>query len=147
MVTAAWIAAAVVALLWTLMLRLSVKLVGKGADNGWDNAIAYALSCGLLLIPIHYIMGWGSFFLWALVPLVAIAGQLWSLKVIYEIRLLHAAVLGFVHFIFSSLVIGATTLFAGAVAAYILKGKIIADPVWLLKIVCKLIGIDWPFCS
>lgn len=144
MTTAFWIAATTVAVLWILLLRVSVRVLGKSLDNGWDNAIGYAIATGLLAIPVHWMVGTRSWLV-LLVPLVVLVGQTLALRVIYEIHTAKAVLLGAFHFAVTSLVVGGLTIIAGAVAAYVLYGKIISDPLWLVMLVLRLIGIELPF--
>ena len=144
MTTAFWIAITAVALLWILLLRMSVRVVGKNLDNGWDNAVGYAIATALLVIPIQWLVGTRS---WAilLVPIVLWVGQTLALRVIYEIPSWQAALLGILHFVVTSFVVGVLMVVTGAIAAYLLYGKIISDPLWLVMLVLRLIGIDLPF--
>ena len=144
MTTAFWIAVATVALIWLLLLRVSVRLVGRALDNGWDNAIAYGVATSLLVIPVQWLIGTRSWLI-VMVPLVVWVGQTLALRVIYETRTIKAALLGTVHFLMTSLVVGCVTVITGAVAAYLLYGKIVSDPLWLIMLVLRLLGIDLPF--
>lgn len=144
MTTAFWMAITAVALIWLLLLRLCVRVVGKNLDNGWDNALGYAVATGLMAIPVQWLVGTRS---WAilLIPMVMWVGQTVALRVIYEIRTWRAVLLGALHFCITSFVVGVMTVLTGAIAAYLLYGKIISDPLWLVMLVLRLIGIELPF--
>ncbi|MCA9555883.1 MAG: hypothetical protein KC933_37995 [Myxococcales bacterium] len=137
-------AAAVVALIWTLTLRLSVRVVANKADNGWDNAIGYGVVTLLLGVPLRWFFGTHSVLLIALSPLLIWGAQVLALKWIYELRPLHAWLLGMVHGLISTFFIGTVTVAAGAVAAYVIYGRIVADPMILVRLILRLIGIELP---
>lgn len=138
------VAAAVVALVWTLTLRLSVRLLARKADNGWDNAVGYGVVTLLLGLPLRWLFGTHSLVLIALSPLLIWGAQVVALKWIYEVSALHAWLLGLVHGLISTFVIGTLTVAAGAVAAYVLYGRIVADPMILVRLILRLIGIELP---
>lgn len=137
-------AAALVALIWTLTLRLSVRMVAKTADNGWDNALGYGVVTLLMGIPLRWLFGTHSWLLIALSPLLIWAAQVVALKWIYELRPLHAWLLGVLHGLISTFCIGTVTVAAGAVAAYVLYGRIVADPMILVRLILRLIGVELP---
>ncbi len=141
MLTAAWITAIVTALLWVLLLKGTVRVFGRGADNGWDNALAYAVVTILLFFPAKWMIGSRSLILISLAPAVVWAGQLIGLKVIYEIKALHALLIGATHTVVTSAVVTGLALVAGVVAAYVMYGKIIADPMILIRLILRLIGL------
>jgi hypothetical protein len=140
---AAWITFAAVALIWVLMLKGTVRVVGGGKlDNGWDNAMAYAMVTALLAIPVSWMFG--SWFLMFLIPPFVWVAQTIAIKVIYEVKPLLAWTIGLVHAVAASFVVGTLTLTAGFVAAYIMYGKIISDPMFLVRLILRLIGIELP---
>lgn len=145
MATAFWIAFTLVAIVWTLVLRLTVRFTAKNADNGWDNAIAYGVATLLLSVPIRWLFSQHDWWWWTLAPVVLWIGQTWSLKTIYELRTLHAWLIGVVHGVVTSITVSVLTCFAGVIAAYIMYGRIVADPMILVRLVLRLIGIEWPF--
>jgi hypothetical protein len=142
---AAWITALLVALISTVMLKLSVRVMAKGADNGWDNAISYGVVTLLLAIPVSWMLRSGSWFLFGLTPLFVWAVQTWALRVIYEIKLLRAWLLGLVHATVVSTIVTGLALVVAVIACYILYGKIISDPMFLIRLILRLIGIELPF--
>jgi hypothetical protein len=140
---AAWITFFVVALVWVLMLKMTVRVVGGGRlDNGWDNALAYTMVTALLAIPVSWMFG--SWFLAVLIPPFVWLAQTIAIKVIYEVKPLLAWTIGLVHAVLASFVVGTVTLTAGFVAAYIMYGKIISDPMFLVRLILRLIGIELP---
>lgn len=142
---AAWITFGLITLVWVLMLRGTVRLVGAGKiDNGWDNALAYALVTGLLAIPVRWMFTTDSWILTLLIPPFVWAAQTMALKVIYEVRALFALLIGILHAMAASFVVGTMTLTAGLIAAYIMYGKIISDPMFLVRLILRLIGIELP---
>ena len=144
MTWALWLTGAAVALIWTTLLRLSVRLVAKKADNGWDNAIGYGVVTALMWFPLEWIFGLRSLPLLVFFPFALWTIQTLTLRWIYEIRTLHAWLLGLVHSLISTVVISTLTMAAGAVAAYVLYGKIVSDPMFLIRTILRLIGIDLP---
>jgi hypothetical protein len=139
----AWITFGLVALLWVVMLRGTVRLCGGGRlDNGWDNAFAYAVVTGLLAIPVRWMFTSHSFILMAMIPVFVWASQTIAIKMIYEVKVLLAFAIGIVHAIAASFVVGTMTLTAGLIAAYIMYGKIISDPMFLVRLILRLIGIE-----
>ena len=141
--TTIWIVAGAATLIWLLTLRLSVRLVDKALDNGWDNALGYGIVSALTLsISLSLVgTGWGA----AIVPLVLLTAQVGALTFIYEIRLLKACLLSFVH---AALFAGTSAFVAvvgGAVAIYLLYGKIVSDPLIIIRAILRWLGIDWPF--
>jgi hypothetical protein len=141
-----WIALTTVALISTLGLKLTVRLAAPKADNGWDNAIGYVLVSGLLLyFPVRWMIGSGSWALMLLSPLVVWAVQTAALKLIYEITVFRAWLLGLAHTLLTTTVTTALALATGVVLAYILYGQIISDPVRIIRIILRLIGIELPF--
>ncbi len=145
MSTALWLAAVLVALVFVLSLRLSVRLVARNADNGWDNALGYALFTFMLGFPIRWALGTHSLWLIAFLPLAAWLAQTWALRFIYQLGTGRAWLLGALHGLFAAVSISALTLTAGAIAAYVLYGKIVADPMWLVRVILDLLGIQLPF--
>lgn len=145
MTEALWIAAAVVTLVSALSLKLAVRVCAKGADNGWDNAVGYVLLTTLLTVALRFIAGTGSWLLIGLSPLLVFAVQTFALKVIYEITVLRAWVLGMFHLVVTTFVVGGITMAVGAVVAYVWYGRIIADPLIILRAVLKWLGIELPF--
>ena len=143
MVTAAWIAALVTALIWIVGLRLTVRVFGRGADNGWDNALGYLVASVALAFLARWLLLSGSVFVIALIPAVVWVGQTIALKVIYELRPVLAWWIGTVHAFFAGTIITSLAVVAGFVAAYILYGKIISDPMILVRLILRLIGV-WP---
>jgi hypothetical protein len=140
---AAWITFIVVALVWVLMLKGTVRFLGGGKlDNGWDNALAYTMVTALLAIPVSWMFG--SWFLMLLIPPFVWIAQTIAIKVIYEVKPLLAWTIGLVHAIAASFVVGTLTLTAGFIAAYIMYGKIISDPMFLVRLILRLIGIELP---
>lgn len=135
----------VVSLVWTLSLRLSVRLVAKGADNGWDNAIGYGVATLMLWLPLDWMFRGHHWALLSVFPLGLWVGQTIALKWIYELKALRAWLLGMVHALLAGTLIGSLAVGAGAVAAYILYGRIVSDPWWLISLLLRLIGIELPF--
>ena len=141
--TTVWIASAVAALIWLLTLRISVRLMGKELDNGWDNALGYGIVTALVLSAALSMLGTGWLVVFA--PILLWATQTGALAFIYEIRLLKAVLLGILHTALFSAAAGATAIVAGAIAIYLLYGKIVSDPLVILRILLRWLGIDWPF--
>ena len=141
--TTVWIVTAAAALIWLVTLRASVRLMGKELDNGWDNAIGYAIVSVLVFSAAVSLLGMG--WLAVLSPFVVWFSQVGALAFIYEIRPLKAFLLGTLHTALFSATAAATTIVAGAVAIYLLYGKIVADPLVILRIILRWLGIDWPF--
>lgn len=142
---AAWIAVAIVGLISTVLLRITVRVVAKTSDNAWDNALAYGIATVLLGWPIAKLIATGNPILWATVPLVLWLGQTIALRAIYEVKTGRAMVIGLVHSALLGLTVSALALGIAAVAAYILYGKIISDPMFLVRLLFRLIGIPFPF--
>lgn len=141
--TAIWIASALAAVIWLLTLRLSVRLMGKELDNGWDNAIGYGIVSFLALSTALSLLGGG--WLAVLGPVILWTVQTGALRFIYEVRTLKAILLGLLHTALFSAAAGGTAVAAGAIAIYLMYGKIISDPMVILKIILRWLGIDWPF--
>jgi hypothetical protein len=142
MTTALWITAALVAVLASLVMKLSVRVVAKSADNGWDNAIAYVLTTALVLyFPVRWMLGSGSWAWIALAPVLIWIVQTVTLRIFYELSLGRAWALGLVHTMVTGLVTTALATVVAIVAAYIMYGRIIADPMILIRIILRLIGI------
>ena len=140
--TAAWISFAIVAIVSTLLLRLTVRVMAKTADNGWDNALAYGAVTLVLAVALNWIFHSGSYFLIALAPLLVWTVQTIALVMIYEVRALRAWFIGMVHALATTTVVTGMALTAAVVAAYILYGKIISDPMFLIRLILRLIGIE-----
>ena len=140
--TIVWIMAAVAALLWLLTLRLSVRLVNKELDNGWDNAVGYGIVSALMLSVALSMLGMGWLAVFA--PLVLWGSQTGALAFIYEVRPLTAFLLGALHTALFSAAAGATTVVGGAIAIYLMYGKIVADPMVIIRIILRWLGWDWP---
>ena len=142
--TAAWITLALITLVSILMMKATILLVARKSDNGWDNAVAYTLGTGL----IAFVLGWFGLKSWmfaAVAPMLAWTLQTLLLKHIYELRTARAWLVGMVHAFFTSATVSAVGLTVAFVAAYILYGKIISDPMFLIRLLLKLIGIELPF--
>ena len=142
--TAAWITLALITIISILMMKATIPLVARKADNGWDNAVAYTLGSGL----IAFILGWFGLKSWMfamVAPMLAWTLQTLLLKHVYELRTARAWLVGMVHATFTSAVTTALGLTVAFVVAYILYGKIISDPMFLIRLLLKLIGIELPF--
>jgi hypothetical protein len=141
-----WIALTIVTVLSTLCMRASVRLVARGADNGWDNALGYVVATGLVLFfPVRWMLGSHSWALMLLAPVVCWIVQVIALRAIYQLNALHALILGVTHTLIATFVTTSVAIGTGIVLAYILYGQIISDPVRIIKIILRLIGIDLPF--
>ncbi|MFO0723929.1 MAG: hypothetical protein U1E65_09120 [Myxococcota bacterium] len=146
MTIALWITLAVIAVVTALTLRLTVALLAPKADNGWDNAIGYALATSLLyLFPARWAAGSGSLILLFLTPILCWTVQTYTLKWIYEVDVGRAWLIGVVHAFLDSAVNMAILTVVGMVVAYFLYGQIIADPIRAILVILKLIGIELPF--
>jgi hypothetical protein len=142
--TAAWIALAIITLLSVLLMKATVRLVAKPADNGWDNAVAYVIASGIIAFACTWIAK-QSFLLAALVPLIAWTAQTLTIRYVYEVRTARAWLIGTAHALVTSAVVTTMGLTVAFVAAYILYGKIISDPMFLLRLLLKWLGIELPF--
>lgn len=140
-----WAAYAVAGLLHMLATRAAVRLVGRGADNAWDNAFGYVTVAYFLTWPARWLIATKSLWAIALIPGLYGVISLFVLAVIYEVSTRRAVIIGLVHGIFCSLFYSVFGLLVGFVAAWIMYGRIVADPLILLRIVLRLIGIDPPF--
>lgn len=146
MTLAFWIALAAVVLISTLTLKGTVRVLAKGADNGWDNAFGYVLvSTALLWFPVRWMLSSGSWTLMLLAPFVCWVVQVIALKIIYQINPLHAWMVGVTHTVLATFVTTTVAIGTGVVLAYILYGQIISDPVRVIRIILRLIGIELPF--
>lgn len=146
MLTAAlWMALGITALVHVSTLRLSVRALGKGADNAWDNAFGYLLVTLLLSWPIRWIWASHSWVLIALIPPLCAVILTVALRLIYEVGTWRAIGIGLLHLVLTGLLLGTLTLIAGVIAAYIMYGRIISDPLMLIRIILRLIGIEPPF--
>lgn len=143
-----WVVFTVVAALSAVLMRICVRLFARGADNGWDNALGYVIAISALFyFPVRWIIGAHSIPLLLLVPPIVLLVQLFSLKAIYQVTWKRAAALGALHTVVSSLFFGTITFVIAVVAAYIMYGRIIADPMILVRIIMKLLDIPFPFES
>jgi hypothetical protein len=141
---AAWVTFGLAAIISTLLLKLTVRVLAKNADNGWDNALAYGVATLLIAIPVSWMLKSGSWLLYGLAPLFVWAGQTIALRVIYQVRTLRAWAIGVVHATVTGTACTALALGVAFVAAYILYGKIISDPMFLIRLLLRLIGLDVP---
>ncbi len=141
MLVSAVVAVAIVALLSMLVLRGAVGFLARGADNGWDNAFTYVLVSGAAWAVVGRYLApaglWPAILGATVVPLF----QLGALKWIYEIRTGRALFVAVVHTVVASTVVTALVLAVGVVAAYVMYGRIIQDPMILVRIVLRLIGL------
>lgn len=144
MTTAAVWVLALIAILTILLLRATVRLLARSADNGWDNAIAYSIVSAALVTLLGWIAGSGGLLFLLVAPLLCWAAQTYALHFIYEVRLLHAWMIGVTHAFLVTVVVSSLTLAAAVVAAYILYGRIISDPMFLIRLILRLIGIELP---
>lgn len=141
MLVSAAVAVAIIALLSMLVLHGTVGFLARGADNGWDNAFTYVLVSGAgwalvarYLVPVGF---WPAVLAAAALPLL----QIGALKWIYEIRTGRALVVALMHTIVTSTVVTTAVLVVGVIAAYVMYGRIIQDPMILVRIVLRLIGL------
>lgn len=141
-----WIALAALAVVHVLTLRLSVRLLARGAENAWDNAIAYALLTGLLLwFPARWMIESGSFLLALAAPLVVVAGQLTGLRTLYELPRGRAALLGLSHGALAWTISTLMAVGAGVVLTWWLYDKIVSDPLEALRMLLRWLGVPVPF--
>jgi len=135
------IALALVTLVSLLVMRGTVGFLARGADNGWDNALTYVLASGLTWAAlIHFVMPAGLF-AFALACVLVPVVQVGLLRWIYEIRAGRALVVALVSTTVSTTIITGLTLLAGVIAAYIMYGRVIDDPMILVRIILRLIGL------
>jgi len=139
-----WIAALVVGVIFTLLLRLTVRLTANKADNGWDNAIGYTVVTVLLAFLAGWMLSSRSALLIMLIIPTLILGQTLALRMIYEVKYLRACLIAVVHSVLSSAVTGALGIAAGFVLAVVLKRRIVANPIYFIKLLLRLIGIELP---
>lgn len=141
MLTSAVVAVAIIALVSAVVLRGTVGLVARTADNGWDNALAYVAVTGMgWFLAGRYVapLGmWPTVAAALLIPLL----QLGALRWIYELRTGRALAVGVLHTVVASTVVTSLTLVVGVVAAYVMYGRIVQDPMLLVWIVLRLIGL------
>lgn len=140
-----WVAYAVAGLLHMLATRAAVRLVGKGADNAWDNAFGYVTVAYLMTWPARWLIATKSWWLIATIPGLYGAASWLTLVAIYEVGTRRALIIGLVHGLVCTVLYSVFALAVGFVAAWIMYGRIVADPLILLRIVLRLIGIDPPF--
>ncbi|MBK8010178.1 MAG: hypothetical protein IPK13_02450 [Deltaproteobacteria bacterium] len=145
--TAFWIGATLVAFLYTALLRLAVRVSAKEADNGWDNAIGYSVVTILLAFLAGWILESRNILLILLIVPTHVLIQTLAIRVIYEVRYLRALLIGACHALMASLVIGGLATVAGFIAALILKKRIIADPIYFIRLLLRLLGIELPFAD
>lgn len=140
-----WLAYLVAGVIHMSATKLSVRALGRGADNAWDNAFGYLTVAYLLSWPARWMWATQSWVLIALIPPLVAFASLFTLKVIYEVSAKRAVAIGALHATLTSVMLGATSLVVGFIAAYVMYGRIVADPVMLIRLVLKLIGITPPF--
>lgn len=141
-----WVVFAFVAGLSAVLLRICVRLFARGADNGWDNAFGYVLALSALFyFPVRWLVGAHSLPLLLLVPPIVLSAQLFSLRTIYQVTWKRAFALGALHTTVASIFFGTLTFAVAVVAAYIMYGRIISDPMILVRIILKLLDIPFPF--
>ncbi len=147
MTIALWISLATLVLIAAVTLKLTVRLLAPKIDNGWDNAIGYVLASALLfLFPVRWMSGAGWLFLFV-APLFCWTVQTLTLRWIYQVDLGRAWLIGVVHALFHSTLSLLVTFLVGMVVAYFVYGQIIADPVRVILVILKLLGIKLPFGS
>ncbi len=140
-----WVTFGLIGVIQALLLKAMVPLLARSAENAWDNAAAYAIVSGLLVyFPVRWMVAADGWTLTVLAFAVLWAGQTAALKVLYEVQTLRAWLLGVTHAAVASVVVSAGTMVAGVVAAYVIYGKIISDPMRLVRIIFELIGIPLP---
>ena len=145
---AVWFLFPLVLGLSAVLLRICVRLFARGADNGWDNALGYVVTlAALFYFPVRWILGAHSIPLLLLIPPIVLFVQFFSLKTIYQVTWKRAAVLGALHTVAASVFFGTITFAVAFVAAYIMYGRIISDPMILVRIIMKLLDIPFPFES
>ena len=141
--TPIWIVAAAAALIWLMTLRVSVRLVSRELDNGWDNAIGYGFVTMLALSVALSMLGMG--WLALLAPLLLWITQLAALAFIYEVKPIKAFLLSLLHTVLFTAAAGTTAVVAGAIAIYLLYGKVISDPLVILRFILRWLGVELPF--
>src|SRR5882724_3737011 len=94
---AAWVTFGLIAIISTLLLKLTIRVVAKSSDNGWDNALAYGVVTLLMAIPLSWMLKSGSWILYGMAPLFVWAAQTIALRVIYQVATLRAWAIGLVH--------------------------------------------------
>lgn len=140
--TLAWILAVVASLIHLGSTRVAVRLLGRGADNAWDNALGYLAVSVLSFWPTKWAIGSRSLLLVAALPLVLSLLHLFALQVIYEVKKGRALAIGCAQAALSGALTTLAAFGIGVAAAYIVYGRIVSDPLVLLRLVLRLIGID-----
>jgi hypothetical protein len=139
--TALWVALAFAVTVWVLTLRASVRLFAPKVENAWDNAVAYALVCGALLWPAQWLLGQGVLG-WVVLPFLIGGTQVWLMRVIYQVTSAQAALLVVLHGAFAAAVYAASLFTVGAIIVYLAYGRVVSDPMLLIRLLAKLIGIE-----
>lgn len=140
-----WLALATAGLIHVLVTRATVWMIGKGADNAWDNALGYLVVTCALSWPIRWVWETPSWLLIALLPALSAVALVSAVRLIYQVGAGRASAIAAIQLTVTSGALALLTLVVGIVAAYIMYGRIISDPVRLLRIVLRLIGIEPPF--
>jgi hypothetical protein len=113
----------------------------RSREQGWDDALAYHVLTGLLLVyPVRWAVLSAS-------PLALVAAALgtWTLQTLalgwlYRVTRLHAWLLGVLHVVVAGAAIGALCVAAGAVATWWLHGEITRDPWAALQWAMRWLG-------
>lgn len=125
--------------------RVSVSVLARKSDNAWDNAFGYLLVAIGLTWPVRWLWSSQSLLLIALIPPLVGAVSVGALRVIYEVKMGRAAALAACQLALATVAVLVVALCVGIVAAYIIYGRIISDPLFLIRVVLRLIGIEPPF--
>ncbi len=139
--TAAALTVTFLAVVWSLTLRGSVRLVAPKAENAWDNALAYTLVSAALLWVLRWLMMEAVWWSIPVAPLLLVAVPVWTLRVVYQIPTRRAAALAAVQFGLASTIIFSTLFTVAFIAAYLTYGRIISDPWMLVRLLLRLIGL------
>lgn len=137
-----WIVTTAACALHLMCTRSAVRLACPKADNAFDNALGYLAVSTFVYWPIKWV--WSAQLWWLLIiggPPLVISVHLLALETIYQVSRKRAALLGLVQSVLLAISLVVVGVVLAAVVAYILYGKIISDPIWLLKLLLRLIGI------
>lgn len=131
--------------IWASLLTFSAAVLKPHGDHGWDDALAQTLCMGALYWPLSWLFREDPWLLLTAGPLLIAAAHAVSIKIIYQTTAARAAMLALFHGALSGLVLGGLAVLVAGITAYVWYGRIISDPMILVRVLLRLIGIEPPF--
>jgi hypothetical protein len=133
---------ATLALVWMLVLRFTVRVLQPTGENGGDDALAHTLFMGAMYWPVRWLLQQDPWLATLGIPVLIALAHTNSVRVIYRTDWRRSLAISSLHAALTTLMVGGLAVTTAIVAAYIMYGRIVRDPMLLIRALLRLIGIE-----